>query len=134
MNDKCAAGTGRFLEVSAARLQLPLEELGSTALAAQGEVSISSTCTVFAESEMVSLLARGAPVDHIVRGLTRSLVSRVAALAKGARAAPPVMLSGGVALSEAVRSFLSEALGSPVLLPREPQLMGVYGAALLALE
>jgi len=134
MNDKCAAGTGRFLEVSAARLQLPLEELGSTALAAQGEVSISSTCTVFAESEMVSLLARGAPVDHIVRGLTRSLVSRVAALAKGARAAPPVMLSGGVALSEAVRSFLSEALGSPVLLPREPQLMGAYGAALLALE
>ena len=134
MNDKCAAGTGRFLEVSAARLQIPIDDLGKTALAAAGEVSISSTCTVFAESEIVSLLARGEPVDSIVRGLTRSLVSRVVALAMSVQPKPPIMLSGGVARSQAVRDFLSEALESEVQLPDEPQLMGAYGAALLALE
>jgi len=133
MNDKCAAGTGRFLEVAAARLQLPLETLGDTALAADGEVRISSTCTVFAESEMVSLLARGEPVDRIARGLTRSLVSRVAALAKSVQPRPPMLLSGGVARSAAVRVFLGEALGAEVELPDEPQLMGAYGAALVAL-
>ena len=133
MNDKCAAGTGRFLEVAATRLQLPLETLGDTALAAGGEVRISSTCTVFAESEMVSLLARGEPVEHIARGLTRSLVSRVAALAKSVQPRPPILLSGGVARSAAVRAFLGEALGAEVELPDEPQLMGAYGAALMAL-
>ena len=132
MNDKCAAGTGRFLEVAAARLQLPLDQLGATAMGAPGEVSISSTCTVFAESEMVSLLARGEAVENIARGLTRSLVSRVVSLAKGVQPRPPMMLSGGVARSEAVRSFLSQALGHEVQLPDQPQLMGAYGAALMA--
>jgi len=133
MNDKCAAGTGRFLEVAATRLNVALDALGDTALAAAGEVPISSTCTVFAESEMVSLLARGEPVDHIVRGLTRSLVSRVASLAKSVQPKPPFLLSGGVARSAAVRAFLAEALGGEVSLPEHPQLMGAYGAALLAL-
>ena len=135
MNDKCAAGTGRFLEVAATRLQLPLDSLGETALAAASEVKISSTCTVFAESEMVSLLARGEAVECIARGLTRSLVSRVAAMAKSLQPRPPIMLSGGVARSPAVRAFLGEALGGvDVELPDEPQLMGAYGAALLALK
>ena len=134
MNDKCAAGTGRFLEVAAARLQLPLDDMGRTALAAPTEVKISSTCTVFAESEMVSLLARGEAVACITRGLTRSLVSRVAAMAKSIQPKPPIMLSGGVARSVAVRAFLGEALGAEVELPDEPQLMGAYGAALMALS
>ncbi len=133
MNDKCAAGTGRFLEVSAARLGIPIDELGATALSADGEVSISSTCTVFAESEIVSLLARGQPVEHIVRGLTRSLISRVTALAKSVQPKPPIMLSGGVARSKAVQAFLGQALGHEVQLPEHPQLMGAYGAALIAL-
>jgi predicted CoA-substrate-specific enzyme activase len=134
MNDKCAAGTGRFLEVAAERLRVPLEEMGAVARSAPEEVSISSTCTVFAESEIVSLLARGNPVDHIVRGLHRSLIRRIAALARSAGVRPPLMLSGGVALSPAVQQFLSEELGHPVQLPGHPQLMGAYGAALIALE
>lgn len=131
MNDKCAAGTGRFLEVAAARLGIPIERLGERALSAATEVPISSTCTVFAESEIVSLLARGTEVDRIARGLCRSLVARVIALAQGIGPKPPFMLSGGVAKNAAVRAFAEAALGQPVALPEDPQLMGAYGAALL---
>jgi len=133
MNDKCAAGTGRFLEVVAARLKLPLDELSRVALSCSEEVAISNTCTVFAESEIVSLIARGSPVDSIVRGLHRSLLRRVVALANSAGIIPPIMLSGGVARSPAVRVLLAEELGRPVQLPEHPQLMGAYGAALIAL-
>lgn len=134
MNDKCAAGTGRFLESTAARLKLPLDEMARVALEAAEAVPISSTCTVFAESEIVSLLARGAAVPAIVRGLHLALVRRVAALARAAgRLAPPVFLSGGVARSEAVRRLLSTELACEVEVPPDPQLMGAYGAALIAL-
>ena len=133
MNDKCAAGTGRFLEVVADRLHVPLGELSQVALATDEEVAISSTCTVFAESEIVSLLAHGKPIDHIVRGLFRSLLSRITALAKSTGIHPPVMLSGGVARSEAVRQMLSEALSADVQLPEYPQLMGAYGAVLIGM-
>jgi predicted CoA-substrate-specific enzyme activase len=134
MNDKCAAGTGRFLEVAAARLKVDLERMGPVALQAQEEVSISSTCTVFAESEIVSLLARGHPTGTILRGLHRSLIRRIASLAKSAGLTPPLMLSGGVANNPAVPKILEEELGHPVELPENPQLMGAYGAALIALE
>jgi predicted CoA-substrate-specific enzyme activase len=133
MNDKCAAGTGRFLEVSAARLKVALENMGRVALQATDEVSISSTCTVFAESEIVSLLARGHKTDTILRGLHRSLIKRIASLAKSAGLIPPLMLSGGVAQNPAVAKILEEELGHPVELPQYPQLMGAYGAALIAL-
>lgn len=133
MNDKCAAGTGRFLEVSAARLKYSMDAFSQAALDARGEVPISSTCTVFAESEMISLIAQGGDVDAIVRGLHRSLIRRVSALARGAGVRPPVMLSGGVAKSAAVRRFLYEELGQEVIVPPDPQLMGAYGAALIAL-
>lgn len=132
MNDKCAAGTGRFLEVVSRRLKMPMDEFARVALAAPAEVAISSTCTVFAESEMISLIARGEQVDHIVRGLHRSLIRRVSALARSAGVTPPVMLSGGVARSPAIRALLSEELGHEVDLPEHPQLMGAYGAALIA--
>ena len=134
MNDKCAAGTGRFLENTAARLRVALDDMGREALATPTEVPISSTCTVFAESEIVSLIARGAAVESIVRGLHRSLVQRVVSMVRAAGKQPPILLSGGVARNEAVRRFLSEALAEPVLLPEHPQLMGAYGAALIALE
>ncbi len=134
MNDKCAAGTGRFLEVVARRLNMDLDQFAAEALSTAEEAPISSTCTVFAESEIISLLAHGRPVEQIVRGLHRSLVGRIAALARTASAQPPLLLSGGVARSEAVRRFLGDALGGEVQVPDSPQLMGAYGAALLALD
>ncbi len=133
MNDKCAAGTGRFLEVIAGRLRLSLDELSSAALAGAVEVPVSSTCTVFAESEIISLLARGNELDPIVRGLHRAMVRRVVGLARSAGVRAPVMLSGGVARSAAVRALLAEELKTTIVVPPEPQLMGAYGAALVAL-
>jgi predicted CoA-substrate-specific enzyme activase len=134
MNDKCAAGTGRFLENTAARLALPLDEFAQRALAVTDEAPISSTCTVFAESEIISLIARGIPLDAIVRGLHRSMVSRIATMVYHVGLVAPLMLSGGVARNPAVRAMLAEATGAAVVVPEQPQLMGAYGAALLALE
>lgn len=131
MNDKCAAGTGRFLEVAAQRLQVPLDDFGPLALSVTAEEPLSSTCVVFAESEMISLLARGVPFAPIVRGLHRSLVPRVVALARGAGLTSPLMLTGGVAKNPAVRALLAEELGQPVEVPEQPQLAGAWGAALL---
>ena len=133
MNDKCAAGTGRFLEVVASRLRVDLGELSDIALTTTEEVAISSTCTVFAESEMISLLAQGHELEPVVRGLLRSLVRRVAAMTRGAGVNPPLMLSGGVARSAAMRELLGAELGHEVRLPERPQLMGAYGAALSGL-
>lgn len=133
MNDKCAAGTGRFLENTARRLGVPLEQMGEAALAASEEVHISSTCTVFAESEVVSLIAHGVEVGPILRGLHRALVRRIVAMIRTVGLTPPLMLSGGVVRNPAVCHMLEEETGEQVVLPRYPQLMGAYGAALLAL-
>jgi predicted CoA-substrate-specific enzyme activase len=133
MNDKCSAGTGRFLENSARRLRVPLERIGSVALSTTEEVVISSTCTVFAESEVVSLIAHGVAVEPILRGLHRSLIKRVVAMVRTVGLVSPLMLSGGVAQNPAVCRMLEEETESKVILPREPQLMGAYGAALMAL-
>ncbi len=132
MNDKCAAGTGRFLEVAAQRLQLSLDDFGLVALEGLVEEPLSSTCVVFAESEMISLLARGVALAPIVRGLHRSLVRRVSALARGAGVQAPVLLSGGVARNPAVRALLEDELGLAVAVSPHPQLAGAWGAALLA--
>ncbi len=134
MNDKCAAGTGRFLENTARRLGVPLDQLGQAALAAQQEVPISSTCTVFAESEIISLIAHGAALDAILRGLHRSLIKRIVAMIHSAGLTPPLMLSGGVALNPAIGRMLEEETQTRLIVPREPQLMGAYGAALIALQ
>lgn len=133
MNDKCAAGTGRFLEVVAQRLKHTMSDFSQAAIAASGEVAISSTCTVFAESEVVSLIAAGEDVSDIIKGLHRALVRRIAGLAHSTGVTEPVMLSGGVARSEAIRKYLSEEMGHEIIVPKDPQLMGAYGAALLAL-
>jgi predicted CoA-substrate-specific enzyme activase len=134
MNDKCAAGTGRFLENTAGRLGVAVAELGDRVLTEGAEEPITSTCTVFAESEIISLIARGADLDAILRGLHRSLVGRIVAMIRSIRWEPPVMLSGGVALNGAVRMMIAEALGEPITVPAEPQLTGARGAALLAVE
>jgi predicted CoA-substrate-specific enzyme activase len=132
MNDKCAAGTGRFLERAAASLGVPLDDLGPTALGAGREEPISSTCTVFAESEIISLIAHGAELDAILLGLHRALVSRVLAMVRTVGLVPPLLLSGGVARNVAMVELLGRDAGTPVRLPSWPQLMGAYGAALVA--
>lgn len=132
MNDKCAAGTGRFLEHTAGRLGVELDDLGPTALCAPSAVKITSTCTVFAESEIISLVAHGEPVGRILLGLHAGLVSRVLSMVRGVGLVPPLMLSGGVARNTAIVALLQEQSGTPVHLPSRPQLMGAYGAALLA--
>lgn len=134
MNDKCAAGTGRFLENTARRLGVPLERIGQIALSTPEEVSISSTCTVFAESEIISLIAHGAPMPAILRGLHRALIKRIVAMVRTVGLEPPLMLSGGVVRNPAIQHMLEEETGEKVILPRYPQLMGAYGAALFALE
>jgi predicted CoA-substrate-specific enzyme activase len=132
MNDKCAAGTGRFLETMAAALQVPLEELGPCALRASEAVTVSSTCTVFAETEVVSHIARGKKRDEILLGVCQSIVNRIAAMVKGIGIKPPLAMTGGVAKNAAVVKLMGERLALPVLLPPEPQITGALGAALIA--
>ena len=133
MNDKCAAGTGRFLEVILGRLHVPLDEVAALVSSAARAVPVSSTCTVFAESEVISLVAGGEPLEGIVRGLHQALASRVAALARGGNGGGEVFMSGGVALNPAMVSALEGALGRPIRVLPEPQLVGALGAALSVL-
>lgn len=131
MNDKCAAGTGRFLEVILPRLGVPWEQVQARFENAPRPVSVSSTCTVFAESEVISLLANGESVEGIVKGLHTALADRVAALAGRLLAgAPSVFLSGGVARNPAMVAALSAKLQRPVSVVPDPQLVGAVGAAL----
>ncbi len=134
MNDKCAAGTGRFLENTARRMGVALDRLGEVSLSAEQEVAITSTCTVFAESEIVSLLAHGLAVEPILKGLHRSLIQRILAMIRSVGLVPPLMLSGGVVRNAAIPRMLEEETKQPVEVPPNPQLMGAYGAALVALE
>lgn len=134
MNDKCAAGTGRFLENTASRLGVPLERMAEVTLGAEEEFSISSTCTVFAESEVISLISHGVGTQPILKGLHRSLIQRIVAMIRSVGLVPPLMLSGGVVQNQAIASMLQEETGEEVILPRHPQLMGAYGAALIAFD
>jgi (R)-2-hydroxyacyl-CoA dehydratese activating ATPase len=133
MNDKCAAGTGRFLEVILGRLHVPLADVAGCVARAERAVPVSSTCTVFAESEVISLVAAGEPLEGIVKGIHQALASRVAALARAALGAE-VFMSGGVALNAAMVAALAESLGRPVEVLPEAQLVGAIGAALSVLR
>ena len=132
MNDKCAAGTGRFLEKTSGSLGVPLEAIGDAAAAAGETLTISSMCTVFAESEVVSLVAEGKSVESILRGLCFAIASRNKALFTRAGARPPYMMTGGVARNRGVVAALEEILGEPVFVPGEPELAGALGAAIIA--
>ena len=134
MNDKCAAGTGRFLEHSAQRMRVPLNDIGKVALGTTEEVVISSTCTVFAESEIISLIAHNVAPEAILRGLHRSLIKRIVAMIRTVGLVSPLMLSGGVAQNPAIARMLEEETDAKVVLPQHPQLMGAYGAALIGLK
>jgi predicted CoA-substrate-specific enzyme activase len=134
MNDKCAAGTGRFLEIIAKTLELPLEELGPLALQAGEPVKISSMCAVFAESEVVSLRAEGHPRDRIVRGIADSIANRISGMVHRVGLVVPVMLTGGVAKNAGVVEALRDVLGVDIIVPPEPEFIGALGAAYIAAE
>ncbi len=132
MNDKCAAGTGRFLEVMAGTLGVGLENMGKVAIKAERPATISSTCTVFAESEVVSLLAQGVATPSIVAGLCRSVAERVYGLAARVGVRPEVTMTGGVSRNAGVVSAMEQILGTCVNVPAQPLLVGALGAAFAA--
>lgn len=134
MNDKCAAGTGRFLDVMAQILQLDVSELEDKAAIATYSAKISSTCTVFAESEVISQLAMGTEIPELVAGICKSVSSRVASLAKRIGIYEQVCMSGGVAQNGGVRKALEAELGLPIAYSEKSQLMGAIGAAIYAYE
>lgn len=132
MNDKCAAGTGRFLEVMARALEVKLEDLGRLSRSAQRTIKISSMCTVFAESEVVSLIAENQPQEVIIRGLHDAIADRILGMVRRVGVEEKVTLTGGVAKNEGVVLALEERLEVKVFVPPEPQIIGALGAALLA--
>jgi len=130
MNDKCAAGTGRFLEVMATALGFSLEEFSQAALSAEKAIKINSTCTVFAESEVVSLTAKGVPRNEVALGIHKAIVSRSVGLLKKVAVPGTIFFAGGVARNACVRVLLEQEMGSPVFVPTDPQIVGAVGAAL----
>jgi activator of 2-hydroxyglutaryl-CoA dehydratase len=134
MNDRCASGTGRFYEVLARALDVPIESLGELALRGTEDLEISSMCATFAETEIVSLLAQDLPVADIASSVHRAIAARTLALVAQVGKRSPVVLTGGVAKNPAAVHFLSLALGLEVRVPVYPQITGAYGAALLAME
>ncbi len=134
MNDKCAAGTGRFLEVTAAALGIKLEDMGDISLQATKKIQISNLCTIFAQQEVVALLSRGEKLENILAGLHDALASRIAALARRLGIEPDLVLTGGVAKNTGMVRAMKESLGCEILVPEEPLLTGALGAAILAKE
>jgi predicted CoA-substrate-specific enzyme activase len=137
MNDKCAAGTGRFLEAMARALQTDITRLGDMDQGAQGDLVLSSMCTVFAESEVVSLIAKGVEINEIVAGLNRAIASRTLSLVKRVSGSPEglaIAMSGGVARNGGVIRALKKVLNCDITVPKEPDTIGALGAALIALE
>jgi predicted CoA-substrate-specific enzyme activase len=136
MNDKCAAGTGRFLEMMARTLGLSLEEMSVKGLDWKENVVISSMCTVFAESEVVSLVAQNKAVSDIIHGLNVSVASKVGALAArlGKNNPGEYMMTGGVAKNQGIIQALEEKLGAKLYICDEAQLCGALGAAIFAYE
>jgi predicted CoA-substrate-specific enzyme activase len=131
MNDKCAAGTGRFLEVMANALEVDISEFGNLSLKSKNPEQISSMCTVFAESEVISLFAKGSPKENIAAGIHLSIAKRVGSMAKRLNVASPLVFCGGVAKNPAVKKALEDELKLPLLSPADPQITGALGAALL---
>ncbi len=134
MNDKCAAGTGRFLEVMARVLEVPLAEMAQWHDRATAPAAISNTCTVFAESEVISQLSAGTAKADIIAGVHRSVASKASSLAFRAGVEPDVIMSGGVAQNSGVVKEIARELRVPVTVARNPQLIGALGAALYAFE
>lgn len=131
MNDRCAAGTGRFLEIVAERFNISFSELGNLAEMSKHPASISSMCVIFAETEIIGLMARGAKREDIVFGIQLSMANRISAMA-GRSVTPPIVFTGGVALIKGMDLSLSRAFKLPVQVAPHPQFTGALGAAILA--
>ncbi len=134
MNDKCAAGTGRFLGAASNALDIPLGELGPTALRGERPVKISTTCTVFAESEVLSWLGKGKKIEDILLGVHQSIAARSSGLLRRVGIEEEVTFTGGVARNSAMIETLNERLGLQVNVGEESHYMGALGAALFALD
>ncbi|MDQ7053129.1 MAG: acyl-CoA dehydratase activase [candidate division KSB1 bacterium] len=134
MNDKCAAGTGRFLGAAAMALDIPLPELGPTALKATKPVRISTTCTVFAESEVLSWLGKGKKIEDILWGVHVSIASRTIGLLRRVGIEEEITFTGGVAKNIGMIRALEEALGKTLNVSDDSHFMGALGAALFALD
>lgn len=134
MNDKCAAGTGRFLEMMARTMEMDLDDMSETGLTYKEDITISSMCTVFAESEVVSLIAQNKETDDIVHGLNKAVATKTAALAKRVGGQEKYMMTGGVSKNKGLVKTLEEKLGTSLVIHKDAQLCGALGAALFALE
>jgi len=132
MNDKCAAGTGRFLEVMAGALEVSLDVFGEISLNADNPAQISSLCTVFAESEVISLISKGEKRGNIIAGIHESICARISTMMKRIGIIPPVMMTGGVAKNIGLVRALEKAINTPVEVSAYAQENGAIGAALLA--
>lgn len=134
MNDKCAAGTGRFLEVIADALEVPLQKLGELSLSAQKAATISNTCTVFAEQEVTSKLANGESVANLIAGIHEAIATRIYSMVCKLKIEPDIAVTGGGAKNAGLVKALETRFGWPVLIPPEPLLTGALGAALVGKE
>jgi predicted CoA-substrate-specific enzyme activase len=135
MNDKCAAGTGRFIEVMASALKVDLDMIGELSLGHKKDVTISSICTVFAESEVISLVSEGEELEDILNGIHRAIADRTMGLVNRLGGVEQeVVMAGGVAKNIGVVKALEKVMGTNIRIPPEPQVVSALGAALLALE
>jgi (R)-2-hydroxyacyl-CoA dehydratese activating ATPase len=134
MNDKCAAGTGKFLEYTARALEIPIDEFGPLALTSKTPASITSMCTVFAESEAISLRARGFKKEDIAAGLIESIARRVAVMARQVGLKQNIAFVGGVAKNAGIKAALEKELDISLYVPPEPQITGALGAALYSIN
>jgi predicted CoA-substrate-specific enzyme activase len=132
MNDRCAAGTGKFLEVMAHTLEVGIADIGDLALSARKKIQINSLCTVFAESEVVSLIARGEEASAIAMALHEAVATRTVSLVKRTGLKEKVIFAGGAALNHCLTGLLEQKLGTKMLISDSPQTVGALGAALLA--
>lgn len=134
MNDKCAAGTGRFLEVMAQTLGIDLERLGELWFESKKKIEVSSMCVVFAETEVISLFSKGHDIADIAAAVERAIARRITGMVAQVGVRERVVMSGGVAKNKGVIKALEESLGKEISIPPEPQIIGALGASLLARE
>jgi len=134
MNDKCSAGTGRFLEVMASVLEEKIEDLGEIALRSNNPVRINSTCTVFSESEVISLIAQGRNKEDIISGICTSIAERITGMVTQLGKRESIFFCGGGARNRGIHRFLEDKLGVKIYVPQEPEFVIALGASLLAAE
>lgn len=134
MNDRCAAGTGKFLEVLARAMEIKMEDMGAIALQSEQSLKISSMCATFAETEVISLLAEGQSKPDVLGAVHSAIANRTVGLVGRVGKKGPVVMTGGVAKNKAAVHYIEQALGMPVILPNTPQIAGALGAALIGLD